>query len=667
MAKTTGQRHELHPFSGTILALLLGAATLPFIFSIPLWVTSSAILILSLRVYGDRRGWPLPGRLLRYSLVALFGFFVFQEFQTLAGHESSTCLLILLGALKLMETVRIRDVYIVVMVVWLLGACLQLFEQSAAHLGLGVFLILFGSVALKLLQDPRRIQLRLGEESRGVLRLFLIGLPLGVLIFFVFPRFSVRTFGLNMQPPVTTGFSDSVDPGSVADLARTEETVMRVEFSGSKPNYAALYFRGAVLDWSEGLRWSRKNSSSVRAPIQISPQSVVQTITLEPQTGAWAFGLDYPLQVEGTGFWVDSDQLVRAVGSYNTRRILKVASGPRPKAETTLTREEYQRWTQLPEVRSWPRTEQLAEEFLQRWRTPEEAAAGIHQYFVEGGFRYTLQPGVIVGDNVDAFLFETRKGFCEHFSATQAVLLRLMGIPARVVTGFHGGEFNSVGNFLQIRTRDAHAWVEFFVPGKGWLRSDPVREVAHERFELGATQYFQERQELAQELGTLFGAVSENSVFARSWLALRGFVESMDYEFTHFLLNYNLEWQKKWLEDRGWGEVSTWLVVLGALFLLLVAFFVTRWWILRQAKPRDPLGELMERARKELVAMGLQVQPHEGPATLQRRITAEQPEAATHWVPWLRSWEMARYGPNPSDLDKTLRRGLPPRPAKRNR
>ncbi|RTK99023.1 MAG: transglutaminase domain-containing protein, partial [Neisseriaceae bacterium] len=128
-----------------------------------------------------------------------------------------------------------------------------------------------------------------------------------------------------------------------------------------------------------------------------------------------------------------------------------------------------------------PRARQLAQQWRTNSRTPGEVVDHALRYFNRQQFFYTLQPPLLGSDSVDDFLFNSRRGFCEHYASSFVFLMRAAGVPARVVTGYMGGELNPVGGYLIVRQSDAHAWAEVWLGNAGWQRVDPTAAVAPAR------------------------------------------------------------------------------------------------------------------------------------------------------------------------------------------
>ncbi|HEX4923218.1 MAG TPA: DUF3488 and transglutaminase-like domain-containing protein [Bdellovibrionales bacterium] len=654
---TNPRRHELHPLAGRHLTVLLLTAAVPLLFVLPAWVPLLLLLFLGWRYAHDEYGYSLPTRFARYGLVAFSAAAVFFQFTSLNGYEPATSMLLLLGGLKLLETVSQRDIFIVTIICWLLAGSLQLFEQSTFFIAAGLITIVLSIITLTVLNELREKASGLLTITGGVVKLFLIGLPIGLLNFVVFPRLSVQTFGLGLNPQgnATSGFSDSVDPGSVAQMVMSDEVVMRVTFtSGAPSSISNLYWRGAALDRSEGLKW--KNEARPQAAPQAEETGIVeQIVTLEPQKAKWLFALDLPVAAE----WVtdqryntirrDQKGVLSASRSLFSRTVYKARSTLAPLARLDG---EAELWTRVENPERWPKTLEYVRQVKTANQGPDAIAAAFMNRFLNEGYTYSLQPGVIPEDSLDYFLFTHKKGFCEHYAATFATMMRLAGVPARVVSGFQGGAINELGGFIIIKNRDAHSWAEYFSPGRGWVRVDPVSVVAPERLRLGAEAYFNQYQNLAAGPALL----DRSSFLGRQYWALRAAYEAFDFRVTQFLLEFDFSFQQDILEKLGVDEnqrLALWLAVAlilagGALYFYVVAK--------RRARSRDELAELFARARKKLHAAGVMTENWEAPATIVRKLERIEPKRAAHWRDWLKEWEACRYGAPSGDLPQKVSR-----------
>jgi transglutaminase-like putative cysteine protease len=387
-----------------------------------------------------------------------------------------------------------------------------------------------------------------------------------VLIFFLFPRFSTG-FGSGTDTPGRTGISSELRPGSVSGLITSDRLVFRATFLNDVPPRQDLYWRGAVLDVSEGLNWSRGRSGFGRKPPPAVRSPDVE-IYLEPGYGRFLFSLDttvgltFPNDLTGStlqqwsGRIYQLNQVLQTRGRYylynadtlpdeNTDPQLDLATEDKPSARM--------------------------EQFLRplRGKREVEVVSELLQNFRQNGYRYSLQPPP--AQSIDQFFFETKTGFCEHYAAAMATILRYLKIPSRVVVGFQGGTVSFLDNYVTVREHDAHAWLEYYNrTSHKWHRVDPTMQVAIERINLGSEVYIQHGE------GFLPNWVPAN--WALPYLKARAFFDEMDASWISFLLHFDMAQQREWLKKLGMEEVMfralpVFLILALTLTLALLYFF----------------------------------------------------------------------------------------------
>jgi hypothetical protein len=253
-----------------------------------------------------------------------------------------------------------------------------------------------------------------------------------------------------------------------------------------------------------------------------------------------------------------------------------------------------------------------------------------------GGYTYTLEPGVFGSDTADEFWFDRKQGFCEHIASAFVLLMRAMNVPARVVTGYQGGERNSVDGFWTVRQSDAHAWAEVWIANQGWIRVDPTTAVAPGR--TGTLQRL-------EAPSTIFSRalVTVNPAFA---LNLRAFWEATNNRWNQWVLNYSQAKQLDLLRNLGfaspsWEDLSTVLAIIVVIVALLGAA-----WTLWERQRQDPWLRLYQGATARLNAAGLALPPHAPPRQMATLLKAHPAFAKTELNPlidWLLRLEAWRY------------------------
>lgn len=605
---------------GLLIRINAAAVALPLILELPLWISgiwaASVLADFALFQFSRTR---VPGRLPAIIVIGA-SLLVLRHYKTLFGQEPSGALLAILLALKLMEGREYREYMIAVFLTYFLVLGKLLFSQTLVTTIYMFASLVSTTLMLYLLHAPfRKGRTDLVPALRQTGKTLALGVPILVLLFFVFPRFTspfVRWVN-NTKPRV--GFSDSLNPGDLGQLALSNETAFRAEFKElTRLSPEQLYWRGSVLSKSTGMIWSRPPDetstpleSETERKLRQSSSLVHYEVSLEPQYRTWLFALDIPVDISlPKGLPI---RLLRRPGHTFTLQDPAISRikydgvsflGKRDFQSQVLPHSAVRKaYLEIPDEVT-PKIRALVEKLVKDSHTDQDKVQSLLRHFARSGFLYTLQPGGLrKGNQLEQFLFETKKGFCEHFSASFSVLARVAGIPSRVVTGFQGGEYNSVGGYYQIRERDAHAWAEVHIAGRGWTRVDPTEVVAPDRIRNGGEYLNTEfgANLLGSDIGSQILEVARMSQpgFAQVFETVAMNWDAVTYRWHSFLLNYDLQYQKELLKSLGldhWGTGFLFaLVVLGTLVLgVLLAK------LLRMASTeRDLNAELLDRLYKK--------------------------------------------------------------------
>jgi len=267
------------------------------------------------------------------------------------------------------------------------------------------------------------------------------------------------------------------------------------------------------------------------------------------------------------------------------------------------------------------------------------------QFFRRQGFGYSLTPGEY--HNLDEFLFRGRVGFCEHYATSFATLMRLAGIPARVVVGYLGGEYNDLGHFFLVRQADAHAWCEIWLPENGWTRVDPTAAVAPGRASLDLTTYLETRSVSGQ-----MGA-GRNALIAR--LLRSGIVtnvrftwQTLSYEWDTRLLAFDADVQDVFLASMGIGSRGPVFLIVEILLVaiaLLAIYFA--WMQLRTRSRVDRVKALYEYFCQKTDRLGVPRDPCEGPLDFAQRAAHSLPNESNRIREIADTYILLRYAPQP--------------------
>jgi transglutaminase-like putative cysteine protease len=624
IARLSGMANRLTRDKADTLLLLLAALMVlaPHFGHLPLWTSATVCLTLAWRAAITLRGSRLPPMwlLLPVSLLAMGG--VYLTYRTLLGREAGVTMLALLLTFKLLEMHARRDLFVVIFLSFFLLLTNFFYSQSimtALAMIATIIVLLSAQITFQFTGAVPPLAARLKLAGR----IFLIAAPLGALLFVVFPRIQGPLWGLpGDASSAKSGMSDTMSPGSITNLALSEEVAFRVQFKGAAPPPQQLYWRGPVMSNYNGQTWSRIGrplypvaQSRLARQLTWKAPAYSYEVTLEPGRRQFLFMLELsePLtQIDGasTAYTGELEQLVDA-GSDKRLRYSSVAH-PNYLAQPGLEPQSLERWLQLPRGFN-PRTLRYAEQIqaLRAERGDEAAIAAVLDMFRQG-FEYTLEPTRLGSDSVDQFLFDTRQGFCEHYSGAFVYVMRAAGLPARVVTGYLGGERNPVDGYYTVRQSDAHAWSEVWLgPQRGWTRIDPTAAVAPERI----------RTSLAQALprDVPFGlqGITELARDKYSWLSqLRFGFSAMNNAWNQWILDYNPNRQQDFLKELA-AAFGNWRL-LAALALCAVLAMLMKY--RRTGRARDPVDGAYLAFCRQLARHGLDKAPDEGPLGLARRV-----------------------------------------------
>ncbi len=651
---TAGTRDSA--FTQRTVALLLGAlaaAAAAHAAHTPAPILLFGLACVLWRWMASRSAWPLPGIALRALLTigALAG--VTLAFGTVFGRDAGTALLIVMLSLKLLEMRTYRDAMLVLFLGCFLTVVMAFHSQEIpiAALLLGALLLLVTAM-IELNQPPpdgpRRAR-RDAPPLRFAAVMLLQATPLMLLMFVLFPRLPAPLWALPADSRSSaTGLSETMAPGSVSELAGSDAPAFRVIFDGATPASEALYWRGPVFWYTDGHNWSadaRRTATQTMTTPAFTPvgKAISYTVMMEPSHQRWLFALDLPYTAPAGGahsadLFLLADRPVRELHRYAVTSYSDYRTGP-------LGDDERRRALQLPDAN--PRSIALA----RAWRDEGHNDATLVQralgHFRNEPFHYTLTPTLLGKDAIDDFLFGSRRGFCEHYAAAFTVLMRAAGIPARVVTGYQGGEYNPIGGYLLVRQRDAHAWAEVWLEERGWTRIDPTAAVAPERIAQGGGRL--------HDRAGMRSALHDGLVGDFLQRAHHGW-DALNIRWDAWVLAYGPQAQQTLLARlglRSWPAMLSGMMASVALALLLLVL------ILRRRRRGDPLTELYARFRGKLARRGMIASPAEGPITFAGRARRHCPQAAEPIDHITRLYVAMRYGSNYSPTDiRRLRRAV---------
>ena len=591
---------------------------LPHAAHLPLWLIGFAAVSIAAQLPHIKAKFKKLSHLKRiYQSVQMLGFLLgllglWLTYNTAFGLDMGVAFLVLCLVSKLWELYKRRDAYVVLNLSLFVLAALFLMDQgllTTLEVIVGVVIVLLAFIALN---DDGNAN---GDGRLRTLGVLGVGaLPLLVVLFLFFPRLPpLWSVQLSGQQAVT-GVSDSMSPGDFANLGQSTELAFRVEFADERPPQQQLYWRGLVFSDFDGVTWrpaSQKDqwSSRLQAPAWIQnafatvpdesrAAPVNYKVILEPTQQNWLFGLDYPFSQQPdinttSEFTLSKDQPVTQQLRYDVLQFAQMRIDP------VLTEASRRENLALPNEGN-PQSRALAKQlFEQSGSDPLRYIAAIEQWINRTEFRYTLSPPRLNTNRIDEFLFETKAGFCEHYSSSFTFMLRAAGIPARVVAGYQGGEPSRNGNVWEVRQMDAHAWTEVWLEGQGWVRVDPTAFVAPERVEQGMNTMTQ------QQGAAMFGNGASAQISYQQYQmlqTLRRLSDQASYYWQKDVVGYDQDKQAdsllKWFNISSIMQQIIWLATSAVSVMAILIFVI---WYRRRKRwhPADlPLAQLSKRVAK---------------------------------------------------------------------
>ena len=620
-------------------------AILPHVPFLPLWVTLVYASCACGRLIIERRRWRLPPTWLRLVLAVGSFLGIYASLGTISGVGPGSALLAVMAALKFMETRQRRDQFVLLFIsIFLIMASLlrEQFVWSLPYLIAGVLVTMTAWLRMTISRSENANR-TFGTASR----LVLYAAPLMLAMWIFFPRLGTPLWSVPIDTSSgATGLSDSMSPGDISSLSVSNEVAFRARFEGAAPPPIQRYWRGLVLTRFNGRTWNATEPSigeRSRWALEYFGEPLRYQVTMEPTRQRWILALDlaYEWSLEQT-FMAAQQQLVRAQ-PIDQRIVYDAVSYPSFKMAPELHSTFRRYYLRLPDG-SNPRTRRYAEDMRAQYPDDRALIDAVLAHFNEQDFYYTLQPPALGQNSMDQFLFDTRRGFCEHYASAFAVMMRSAGIPARVVVGYQGGELNPMSDYLIVRQSDAHAWTEVWLDDDGWVRVDPTAAVAPERIEYGMS-------------ASMFDAVGA------SWglTAPSRFVHQLTYawdlinaKWNEWILAYGPDNQQSLMEWLGMENPNVRKMLL-TLITLLAALLagITGLLILRfRPPPKDRATRVFEKFVRQT---GVAIQRGEAPLAFAQRLRESVPSGAARRAAddVVREYLALRYGFS-SDLS-TLR------------
>jgi len=598
MAKPRGTDGSLLTSLPWTLAALAFALA-PHVQFLPIWITAAFIICAAWRYVIEQRRRPLPSTWFR-ALLALTCFIgVLATYSSVSGVGPGSALLAIMAALKLLETRKRRDQFVLLFISIFLVMSSLLREQylwSLPYLMLAVLLIMTAWLRMSATDQESA-----SRSFRTSGRLVLYALPLALAMWVFFPRIATPFWAVPIDTSSgTSGLSDSMSPGDISSLSLSDAVAFRVAFDDAIPQPKDRYWRGLVLHRFNGRTWTGNEpmaDRSARDNVVVIGDPVAYTITLEPTRQQWVFALDIPYTWSLPRTSMGRQYQLARVQPIDQRVAYDAVSYIQYRAEVELAGMFRDWYLRLPEG-SNPQTAELAQQMFAAAGSRAAYIESVLQKFHQEEYYYTLEPPALGRDPVDEFMFDTRQGFCEHYASAFTVMMRAAGIPARIVLGYQGGEMNPVGEYLIVRQSDAHAWTEVWIEGVGWYRVDPTAAVAPERIDAGMSAAMFDGAAAAWGLSAPSEFLHNLGL---SW-------DAVNAKWNDLVLGYGPENQNKlmeWLgmDDPDWRKMMLTLIGIVIGMVILISLLLA----LRYRAPRPDRAAILYRTfvRKSGVVLAI--------------------------------------------------------------
>ena len=631
---TDGSLLSSLPWSLASLAIAL-APHLPYL---PVWIVAAFVGCATWRYSIERRRAPIPSAWFRGALALVCFLGVLFTYMSISGVGPGSALLAIMASLKILETRRRRDQFVLLFIAVFLVMSSLLREQYLWSLPyLVIALILIMTAWLRISAEPGE-SVRRSFATAG--RMISYAAPIAIAMWIFFPRIATPFWAVPIDTSSgSSGLSDTMSPGDISSLSMSDAVAFRVRFEGAIPEPRDRYWRGLVLHRFDGRRWtgSEPGRRSVRDQLEVSGEPVRYQVTMEPTRQQFLFALDMPYTWQAErGYMGRFQELVRVL-PVDQRFAYSVESYTDYKADAGMSRYFRSWFTELPGGRN-RRTVELARALHAGAGSTGDFIDSVLAMFHDEEFYYTLQPPALGSDPVDRFLFDTRQGFCEHYASAFTVIMRAAGIPARVVLGYQGGELNPFDDYLIVRQSDAHAWAEVWFDGAGWVRVDPTAAVAPERIEVGFTD------SLFDGFGSEWGLDAPSLVLHQMQL----YWDSLNARWNDWILGYGPDKQDQFMrilgmDDPSWRKMFLTLICTCIALVLLVSGLL----MLRYRPPKPDRAQMLY--AKFIRKTGIQPKLGETPLDFAERVNGHSklPEETVDAV--TSSYLEARYGMAPHE------------------
>lgn len=548
------------------LAALLFLAQLPHLSHLPIWVSILGVGIVSLKLFDFHKSSKLLSAILSpigMTTIALGGALMVRvHYGYFMGRDPCVAFLFILVSAKFAEVRKPSDSTLLLCLAGFLLLTQYFYSQSIVSALITVPAVLALGNALAVIRDSQQA-LSTRKNLKMVAKLLLQGAPLAALLFVVFPRLPGPLWSLPDDASAKTGLSDSMAPGSIGNLSRSDEVAFRVEFNGAPPPPEMRYWRGPVLSNFDGRQWTLgQRTPRVRPSGKIDAGSSESnyTVMMQPTHQNWLFALDHASSLPMSDTVDDADSRVLAALTSDLQlktdkpitQVMRYEQTSSLASSYKAVRKPNDSYTHL--AGNNIEAVKFASTLHAQSGSDENYANAVMRYFNQEQFHYTLQPSLLGDNPVDEFLFETRNGFCEHYASAFVVLMRAAAIPARVVTGYLGGEMN--GDYMIVRQSDAHAWTEIYLNGR-WVRFDPTGAVAPSRVDTNMAAALGDGEPIPMM------ARQGNAFLKRFKLG----IDELNHDWQRMVVDFNNESQYRLWEKLGLPKLTLWQITVLVLLI----------------------------------------------------------------------------------------------------
>ncbi len=630
--------------SSLILLFGLLLVFIPHFSHLPLWLNIVISIFLIWRAAFELKFCPIPNKIILFILTIMLLIGIVFSYHTLIGRNAGSAMLLGLLSLKLFEIKSFRDIALIINLALFSIVINFLFNQSIAIAFIMILALIFLFTALigfqhnyKDLNKSNPVPINYIQENEKkhlklAFKMLMQAVPFAIVLFLLFPRVNGPLWGLPEDAfSGTTGLSDKMSPGRISQLSDDNSVAFRVKFSSVIPPSTKLYWRGPVMWNFDGYNWNAPITDRLAiSGFQFTGTgSITQyTITLQPHNSFWMFALDIPATLpKKAQLTVDMQILsllpIQKLQRYSLNSYTNYLLPANPKIDMS-------RYLKLPDSFS----NQIGSNLYQSRRLikqlkdstdPEKTISNVLNYFATQDFYYSRTPPLLHNNPVDEFLFKTKRGYCEHYASSFTVLMRLAGLPARVVTGYQGGEINPIDGYMTIRQSDAHAWSEVFLEKKGWVRIDPTAYIPPANIE---------NSDDARRLNS--NLKKSNQLFKTNWFSkqikkIRYTLDAINNRWNQWVLGYDNKRQKAFFKALGIPDIS-WQGLSQLLFSILGVLTAILAWVVFSNKTtsKDPIQYFYLKFLKRLKKYDLIKNPTEGANDFCCRAIKKVPQQKQH-------------------------------------